>query len=119
VLRLKGPKINSASSFREICYGHIIMTKGRTDGRTWRVVCKMSLGASRHASNITWDAKTSAKERLKSLIRVLCICRYVTMREHNTVVIVEVWVTVDVIQQKVAIIQNNFIFSKHKATRFG
>jgi len=41
------------------------------------------------------------------------------MREYNTVVvIVAVWVTVDVIQQNVAIIQNNFIFSKHKATCF-
>lgn len=80
----------------------------------------MSLGACRHASNITWDAKTSAEERLKSLMSVLCICRYVTMIKYSTVVVtVATCVTVTVIQPNVAVIQNNFIFTKHKATCFG
>ena len=57
----------------------------QVDRRTCRVVCKMSLGASSHASNITWDAKTSAQERLKSVMSVPCVSTYLTLSQYSTV----------------------------------
>jgi hypothetical protein len=45
-------------------FGHVRWT----DRRTCRVLCKMSFGASRHASNITWNAQGFVKERLTSTL---------------------------------------------------